>query len=200
MINIPTNRLVDISMKQNKHDKILWVAAKLIKEKGFKGTSLQKIADGVGLHKSTLFHYFKNKEGLLLEILAKSIGEGNANLERIANHNGLEPEEKLKRAIHNHLTLSMKHFDNVNIYLNELRSLSNKTRAIHLEKRKKYEKNFVKIVRELKQKGYFHGLDLKIVGFGLLGILNWVPKWYKSGGPLTIDEISDIYYRMILKR
>lgn len=187
-------------MKNNKSEKILWAAAKLIKQKGFKATSLQKIADVVGLHKSTLFHYFKNKEELLLGILSKSIGESSTNLETIVSQDGLEPEEKLRRTIHNHLVLSVKYFDNVNIYLNELGSLTKKTQAIHLEKRKKYEKSFEKIVKELKLKGYFKGLDLKIVTFGLLGILNWFPKWYKNDGRLTIEEISDIYYRMVTNK
>ena len=36
---------------------------------------------------------------------------------------------------------------------------------------------FKKIIAEMKAKGYFNGLDTKIVTFGLLGMLNWVAKW-----------------------
>jgi AcrR family transcriptional regulator len=184
-------------MRDNKSEEIQLVAATLIKQKGYEGCSLQKIADKVGLDKSTIFHYFKNKEELLLRILEKPINEVSLNLEKIMNKNELRPEEKLREAIDNHLTLLTKHIDVANIYLNELRSLSKKNQRIYLSKRKKYEKDFEKIVGEMKKKGYLRGLDKKIVTFGILGMLNWVAKWYESEGFSRVKDISNIFYRII---
>src|SRR4030042_3790932 len=161
-------------MKMNKYEKIPSIAAKLIAKKGDTGTSLQEVANKVGFHKSSLFHYFKNKEEILLKILEKSVEEVNVHLEKIILNKEFSPEEKLKRAIDNHLILLTNHSDVVNIYLNETQHLSRKYRSIYLEKRKKYGENFGKIVIEMKKKGYFQGLDTKIVTFGLLGMLNWV--------------------------
>lgn len=188
------------SVRKNKYDKILSVTTHLISQKGFQGTSLQKIADKVGLHKSSLFHYIKNKEELLFRILEKSMDEANINLEKITTHRELGPEEKLKKAFDSHLTLLGEYIYNVNIYLNEFRSLSKKNKTVYLEKRKKYERDFEKIIVEMKTKGYFNGLDTKIVTFGILGMLNWVVKWYKKVGPLTTGEISNIFYKMIMGR
>jgi len=184
-------------MKDNKYEKILVSSARLISQRGYETVSLQEIADKVGLHKSTLFHYFKNKEEIFLRILEKSVDKVNTDLEGIINNRELEPEEKLRKAFDNHLTLLIEHFDNVNIYLNELRSLSKKNQAIYLKKRKKYEKDFEKILKAMKTKGYFAGLNTKIATFGLLGMLNWTVKWYKKDGPLTMKEVSNIFYRMI---
>jgi AcrR family transcriptional regulator len=39
-------------------------ALKLFAELGYEGVSLQQVADEVGLHKSTLFHHYKNKPQL----------------------------------------------------------------------------------------------------------------------------------------
>jgi len=186
-------------MKSRKHRKILSVAASLISKKGFKGTSLQEIADKVGLHKSTLFHYFKNKEELLLEILTKAIDEVSLNLKRIIAEKEIAPEEKLKKAIGSHLILLSEHFDNVNVYLNDFRSLSKKNQAVYLDKRKEYQKDFEKIIVEMKRKGHFKGLDSTIVTFGLLGMLNWVIKWYHPEGSLSPTEIGDVFYRMVTK-
>lgn len=187
-------------LRDNKYEKILLVAAKSISEKGVKGASLQAIADGVGLHKSTLFHYFKNKEELLLRILEKAIGEVNMNLEKIIGNHELEPEEKLRRAVDNHLTLLIADLDNVKIYLNELGNLSKKNQTIYFKKRKKYQGDLEKVIVEMKRKGYFKGLDSKIITFGVLGMLNWVTKWYKKDGPLTIKDVSDTFYRMMTQK
>lgn len=113
-------------MRISKYEKILSVATKLIAKKGYKGASFQEIANKVDLHKSSLFHYFKSKEKLLLKILERPVDEVSVNLKRITVDKKLEPEEKLKRAINNHLTLLTDYIDNVNIYLNEARSLSKK--------------------------------------------------------------------------
>jgi AcrR family transcriptional regulator len=189
-----------MAMRDNKYEKILSVAGKLISQRGYKGTSLQKISDEVGLHKSSLFHYFKNKEEILLRILEHSTDEVSANLAKIIFDNTLEPEEKMERAIYNHLTLLSKNFDRVNVYLNQVRSLSKKNQRIYLAKRKNYEKQLEKIVGEMRKKGYFKGLDTKIVTLGLLGMLNWVAKWFRHDGRLTIGDVSNIFYAMITEK
>lgn len=48
-------------------DRIVQAALELMAEYGYNGMSLQNVADRVGLHKSTLFHYFKGKEALAQE-------------------------------------------------------------------------------------------------------------------------------------
>jgi AcrR family transcriptional regulator len=44
------------------------VATKLFSEKGYKGASLQEIAQEVGIQKASLYHYIPSKEELLCEI------------------------------------------------------------------------------------------------------------------------------------
>ena len=182
---------------KNKRQKILNIAAKLIAKKGYGRASFQEIADIVKLHKSSLFHYFRSKEELLLTILEKPILEVGTNLGNIVGDKELEPEEKLKKAIDNHLKTLTEHLDTVNIFLNEIRNLSGKNRSVYIKKRKNYEKEFTKIIREMKSKGHFKGLDPKIVTLGLLGMLNWAVKWYRKKGALSLREISNIFYRIL---
>ena len=186
--------------KENQYEKILHVSANLINQKGFDGVSLQQIADKTRLHKSSLFHYFKNKEALLLQILEISVDEASGNLEKIVGNNEISPKEKLKKVIEEHLTsLLTEHRANATIYLNELRSLSRKNQKEYLTKRKRYQKDFEKVIEGMEREGYFRGLDPKIVTAGILGMLNWTTRWYKKTGPLTIEEISDTFHRMVTK-
>jgi TetR/AcrR family transcriptional regulator, cholesterol catabolism regulator len=187
-------------MKENKYEKILAVAAHLIGKKGYAGTSFQEIADNVGIHKSTLFHYFTNKEEVLLKILERSIEEVYVNLEEIANERDIVPEKKLEQAILNHLTMLMKYFDNVNVYLNEFGNLSRNNQGIYLKKRKKYEQDFRKIILEMKEIGYFQQLNPKIVTFGILGMLNWTAKWLRTDGSLSIKEVAHVFYHMLVQQ
>ena len=181
-----------------KEERILAIAANLMSSKGYDGTSFQNIADKVGLHKSTLFHYFKSKEEMLRRILEESMNEVNMRLEEVVADSQLAPEEKLRTAMKNHVKLLTKYSDNVNVYLNEIRSLSRQNRNLYIAKRKKYEKNFQNIIAEMGKKGYFSGCDPKVTTFGILGMLNWVAKWYKKDRSLSAEEIADTFYKIIL--
>jgi hypothetical protein len=81
-----------------------------------------------------------------------------------------------------------------------MKMLPPKYRKIYTQKRKNYEKYFENIVTEMKEKGYFEGLDTKIVTFAILGMLNSIPRWYKAEGRLTIKEISRILCQMIVNQ
>lgn len=187
-------------MRENKYEIILKEAAQLIGRKGYAGTSFQEIADKVGIHKSTLFHYFKNKEQMLLLILERSIETVYTNLEQIIGNSQLRPEEKLEQAISNHLTMLVEYFDNVNVYLNEFRNLSSNNRTAYLTKRKKYENDFKKIVLEMMEAGYYEHLNPKVVTFGILGMLNWTAKWFKEDGSFSISEVAHVFHRMIIQK
>jgi AcrR family transcriptional regulator len=196
-------------MKQNKEskignqrEKIITVASRIMSQKGYKGASLQEISELVGIHKTTIFHYFKNKEELLLAVLRIAIENVIKQLELIIEDEALSPEEKLRQAIYTHLDSMVKHLDNVNVYHSEIRFLSKKNRRKYLDTRKYYASCFGQIIKEIKESDdrYFKGLDTKIVNFGVLGMCNWVAKWYKESGSLKVEEIADTFYKMLIQR
>lgn len=185
-------------MRNNKQGQISEIAAELISTEGYKGTSLQKIADKVGVHKSTLFHYIKSKKDLLVQILEQSGNNLSANLERISSLDKSEPEEKLRAAFETHLSSVIEDIGGLNVYLHEMKTLPPKYRKIYTQKRKNYEKYFENIVTEMKERGLFEGLDAKVVTFGILGMLNSIPRWYRPEGRLTVKEVSDTLFKMVV--
>jgi len=54
-------------------ERIHAAARSLISRYGFDGVSLQTLADEVGLHKSTLFHHYKNKQQIAEEVLSDTV-------------------------------------------------------------------------------------------------------------------------------
>lgn len=71
-------------MSSNKKElEIALAAVKLFEQKGYRATSVQDIADEVGLQKGSLYHYIQSKEDLLLQIAHQAITEFNARLEDV---------------------------------------------------------------------------------------------------------------------
>ena len=62
-------------------DRILSIARDLFVEQGFAGTSLQQIADRVGVTKAALYYHFKSKDDLLLALVTPAIVEIEALLD-----------------------------------------------------------------------------------------------------------------------
>ena len=186
----------------NQRQKIIATASRLMSQKGYRGTSLQELADRVRISKSTLFHYFKNKEEILLEVLKISLEEVAGNLDRIVNDTTTSPELKLKLAISNHLALLTKYSYNVNVYLSDIRYLSPKKKREYLSIRKNYESLFEQIIKGIQEtdKRNFEGMDSKIITFAILGMCNWVSRWFRKGGPFEIQDISDTFFKLIIQQ
>lgn len=65
-----TNRTVGKNKNMNTtKEKILEKAKKLFAKKGYESTSMSEVAAAANIEKSSLYYFFKNKEGLFIEIL-----------------------------------------------------------------------------------------------------------------------------------
>ena len=186
---------------ERQREKIIKISSTLMSKYGYNGTSFQMIADRAGIHKSTIFHYFNNKEDLLMTLLRKSVEDVTKNLISILETKRLSPAQKLEQAMINHMDLLVKYIDNVTIYFNEAQFLPKRSRDEAFQARKYYASRFEQIIKEMKDsdRGYFRGLDSKIVTLAILGMCNWVMKWYKKSGKLNIREITDIFFRIIVQ-
>lgn len=184
-------------MRDN-HRKIIEVATKLMSEKGYEGTSLQMIADKVGITKASIFHHFEKKEAILLAILHDVVPPVTIDLMLIVTNDSLNGCEKLKELIRMHMGYIAERGDVLKVYLTEFRHLSKGHKEKHLESRRLYTDLVLQIVKEAREEnfGQFQGLDPVIVANSLLGMCNWAVIWYRKNGRMSLDEISDQLFQM----
>lgn len=69
--------------EQSMKEKILVAATNAFAQRGFEGTSLQQLADAVGIKKPSLLYHFRNKEEVRAEVLARLLSQWNARLPEI---------------------------------------------------------------------------------------------------------------------
>lgn len=63
-------------LRDRKRRAALRVASRLFNEKGYHATSLDEIADRIGVTKTALYYYFRNKEELLYQCIELSLRAG----------------------------------------------------------------------------------------------------------------------------
>jgi AcrR family transcriptional regulator len=183
---------------QTPREAILDAAVALFGKMGYAGTTMRDIAREVGVLPGSLYAHISSKETLLDEIVEMGI-ESFLTIESRIPEKG-SGIEKLRAAIKAHVAVAAVHPGRSLVVFHQWRFLTepNLTRA--LNKRRRYQQLFVRLIEEGIADGSFAAnLDTKVAVFTILGALNWVPEWYSPRGPYGPEEIGDRMADMLLQ-
>lgn len=90
-------RLVPYNGSASPRDQILDAAAQLFVERGFAATSTREIADAVGIRQASLYYHFTGKDGILAELLERSV---RPTVDKIAKIEAMVPPETYETALY----------------------------------------------------------------------------------------------------
>jgi AcrR family transcriptional regulator len=175
--------------RADKEDQLLEAATHLFKEKGYHSTSMQELAEALGMQKGSLYYYIDSKEELLRRLMERATSFMASQIDEIYAAD-LPPAEKLRWALENHAVTMMDHLDLVAVYLHEYRNLPPERMAEALAVRKHYERVLMQIVEDGIAMGEFRPVNVKMAVFGMLGMLNWTHQWFSPDGPYTSHEVA----------
>jgi AcrR family transcriptional regulator len=185
---------------KNVHDmdhKIFDQSVRIFKQKGYHATSMQNIADAVGLQKGSLYHYISSKEELLFKIFEHSSGALTKQLEEIIA-SADSPTEKLRRAINAHLTALCEQLDIYTVYLSERRALSGRYHTKVRAEGERHARLLEQILQQGISKKVFRPVDIKMAAHAILGMCNWLYQWYAPEGRLAPGEIAVIFSDLVV--
>jgi len=176
---------------------IVTTAATLFAEKGFGSTSLDDIAEVLGVTKGALYYHIKNKEEILRLIYLSVLNVAEEPLRHIVESN-LPSAEKLHKAIEHHIEVSADRSPAITVFYREHPHLTGPfAREIAL-RQKDYEHHFESIIEEGIATGAFKaGSDPKIIMFGILGMCHWISQWYQPSGRYTPQQIATMFTGMV---
>lgn len=172
-----------------KQEAILQRAAALFAENGFSGVSLNQLAESLNITKPTLYYYFTSKDQLLLEIKRRAqeeIFEAIALADQ-AGSNGLE---KVQHFVRNFIAVTTSDFGRCLMTIN-LRSLEPGSRQKIRGREKAAEDKVIAFFDEGVADGSIKPQNVKVAYQALTGLINWIPVWYKPGGPVSRDEMAE---------
>lgn len=175
---------------QKPREAILEAAVALFGKRGYAGTTMRDIAGEVGVLPGSLYAHISSKEMLLDEIVELGI-ESFLAIETNLPQEG-SGADKMRAAIKAHVAVAAVHPGRSLVVFHQWRFLTepNLTRA--LNKRRRYQQLFVRLIDEGIADGSFApNLDTKIAVFTILGALNWIPEWYSPRGHYGPAEIAD---------
>ncbi|MFC4765986.1 TetR/AcrR family transcriptional regulator [Effusibacillus consociatus] len=181
----------------NKYEEIAQAAIKLFEQKGYHATSVQDIADEVGLQKGSLYHYISSKEELLMKITQQSISGFNRRLEKIIETQ-VSAKDRLILAIQNHVVSVAANLEMTTVLLREALSLEPEHHTVIKNETDRYLSLWAQIIDEGVKAGEFKPGNSRLIALAILGSCNWVYRWYQEGGKLTPEEIGSYFAHIFI--
>jgi TetR/AcrR family transcriptional regulator, cholesterol catabolism regulator len=176
--------------REERWAELIETATQVFYEKGYDGASLQDIAERLGMLKGSLYYYIQTKEDLLFEVISTVHQDGLAVIQARAEAPG-EPLQRLRNVIEGHVERICHALVPTTVFLHELDALPPDRRIAVLGRDHAYLGVFRDLIVVAQKKGQVRAdLDPRLAALSVLGLTNWVYRWYKPGGPLSPEKIS----------
>jgi len=175
---------------------MLAAAARLFAERGYPVASVAELARAVGVSKALMYHYYRDKEQLLFDIVERYLDGLLALVEEVHSRK-LSPDARL-RALIERLMRAYEHSAAYHrVLVQDVKYLSTPHRNRARAKQRRVVEAFAKAVTAVAP-----GLDraalLKPVTMVLFGMMNWTFTWLRDDGPLTYPDLAGVIAAIFL--
>jgi AcrR family transcriptional regulator len=185
--------------RSRRRAELVKAAARLFSARGYHGTSMQDLADELGLLRGSLYAHIGSKEELLFDVVDEGADRFLARGRDALGAPG-SASQRLRTFLAGHVETAIEHIDAATVFLNEWRYLSADLRAIIEDKRDRYEEMIRAILGDGVARGEFRtDADVRFAGLLVLSAGNWVYEWYRPGGPLGPNEIAEKFSELIVR-
>jgi AcrR family transcriptional regulator len=172
---------------------ILDAAYRLFVTNGYANTHLGEIGEAIGLTRSAIYYYFKDKE----EILGRLIERQSARTARIS----AQLQQETARTAADRL-VAMVRLVALNVLKDgdvELLQEGNPVGRHKAQFQKAVQAQrsildgFRRVTTEGIEEGDFRPVDPTLFAFAVIGMCNWAARWFKEDGRLSPAEAAEMF-------
>lgn len=176
------------------------MASKLFVTQGYHATSMDDIATAMQLNKGTLYYYYLSKSNLLFDILLR-VNRRYLEAVRVRDVD-MSATEAVRACMRTSVIYILENMDDARLNEQEFpfidRSLSRdqaNTLKDLFREIESYLKSLLVAAIEAKE---FREIDPRIATGMIVGLVSWLPRWFKPGGKYSIADIADQYSTFIV--
>ena len=172
-------------------------AAQLFRDRGYDATSVSDVARALGMTKAGLYHHFESKEALLFEIMMYGLDRVKDDV--IVPVRAIrDPEKRLREVIVRHARIATQGQGAIAHLGDEIRALPPAGRR-QIERRMRIYFDLIRdTISELRKAGRLRDVDPTVATFSLLGMILWLPRWFRQGGRLDQEAVSNTIANLAL--
>jgi len=173
------------------HDQaaVLRAAIELFNRKGYDATSIGDVAEELGVTKSAVYHHVPSKDHLLAQALDEALDELEATVARAAAADG-SAYVRLRGVVRHSVEVLVDHQPAVTLLLRVHGNSATELAA--LERRRAIDARLARLVGDAAAEGALRAdLDPDLVSRLLFGMVNSLVEWYRSSGPVDVEQLAD---------
>lgn len=174
-------------------------AARQFRERGYDATSMQDLAVEMGILKGSLYHHVATKEDLLWLVVREPLTELVADVRAVFADKSRPSVERIRAAITVHCSSFERHHPHMFVITRENgETLSPPLRKQIGALQDEYLALWKQAIKAGKRSGEFRAdLDTGVTVEAILGMINWMFRWFKPGGRLTAESVAGEFARLI---
>jgi AcrR family transcriptional regulator len=170
-------------------------AIRLFAERGFAGTSLQDIADALGVTRPALYYYVKSKDELLAKLAADVAGGSAAQITELAGRPDLDAAGKLREIVRMTALRQATQAERFRLLIRSEAELPAELSDTYNTSRRAVLRAVTGVIEEGIRAGRFRPADARIAALGVIGMWNWVAWWFRpdrDSADAVADQLADM--------
>ena len=183
------------ALRLRKVDYIRQVASDLFNRKGFDATSLDDVAEIIGISKPSIYYYYKNKSELLLDCYTRTLDICDGLIQE-AHRRGGTSLDKLCYFTRELIYLNCAH-GSIAI-VSELNSVPKEMIETLRQRNSALTEQLLLLTKNGIADGSMRANIGKPTIYFIMGGVNWIPRWHREEGSMSADELADSYTDFLL--
>jgi TetR/AcrR family transcriptional regulator, cholesterol catabolism regulator len=194
-----TTNVGNESLIERRYNELITAATRLFERKGFDKTTIEEIAEQIGLSVGAIYRYVERKEDILLLTLARTLW-GFQHEVAAAIKGVTEPEERLRRAIGIYFTSIATYSASALLAYRESYVLTGEARELVKEMERETNVIFEGIIDDGVAAGVFRQCRVDVVTYNIvmLGHMWALKRWY-LGNAIALGPYIDEQTAFILE-
>ena len=179
-------------------ERLVEVSARLFRKNGYQATTMQEIADHLNIKKGSIYYYIKTKEDLLYNIVQMSMNMLLDRTKGIYSEN-IDARKKIRKLMETHIKMIT---DNITLFSVSLYDVNKTNASLYwndiVQLRDQYEEIVQGILEQGMREGLFKSYNIKLSLLALLGMMNWIVRWYNPEYRENLDDIVETWIDIFL--
>jgi len=171
-------------------------AAEIFAERGFANTTLQDIADAANVGRTTLYHYFKNKDEFLTALVEDVTVQSSRRIRAIRLKTELSAGERLREAILASLDWLLERRYRFRVLVRDEQTLPPDILRRHDAAKRELLAEYTAIIQGGMDAGEFRAGHARVMALSLIGMCNWSVWWFNPKGSLTREQVGELIAEM----
>jgi TetR/AcrR family transcriptional regulator, cholesterol catabolism regulator len=176
---------------KRREQEVLDAAVEIFNRQGYADTSVEDIANALGILKGSLYYYIDSKEDLLYKIVAEVHADVQRCLDEALAHADAPPLERLRMYIVEQVRYNAANVAKISVYYQDLRRLTGERLDDIRRRRRAQERAVIGLIEEAQERGDIPS-DMKpaLASHCVFATIIWPYTWYRQRGAISRDELA----------